>query len=561
MVLARNVYQALEDIVGLENISEEPVDMDSYTLNWFPELDYRSSPSKFHFVRPTAVVLPGSTEEVQSIVKACNHYQTKYKAFSTGYGSHAFPGQEGVVMVDLRRMNRILEIDAKNKYAVVEPYVSWMQLQAEIYKVGLATTQIQAGSQASVLASVTSCFGMNILGTQGGYNSRNALGIEWVLPTGELLKLGPPDSWFTSDGPGPSLRGVARGNSGALGGLGIFTKCAIKLHDWPGPTRLETEISDPPISYFMPYRLKMEGLELCKGYIPVFPHWENIIDFLYKLVDSEIAYALSAHGGLERILGTVGLGGKQGYDFIQSMKGMVEPLQDQFKYPVMLIMFAQTQKELSWKQMVLEEILTETGGSILPILEGLKIGEFSLSEIADSLISLFIFGNDTHIVHSMGGSFLVTAGYGGTCEAVNRYQYPTGEMLKEKYTTRGKKLLNDGPNTLYFNVFDNAPYAYSEIELHYDPADPESSKALMEIIEAEQKNKLGEKYGFEHSDITLALYSPSADFTWETRVKKLGELTSSFHVWQERIKRALDPNDICDRSNYGVGMLGKELKV
>ena len=560
MVLARNVYQALEDIVGLENISEEPVDMDSYTLNWFPEIDYRSSPSKFHFVRPAAVVLPGSTEEVQSIVKACNRYQTKYKAFSTGYGSHAFPGQEGVVMVDLRRMNRILEIDAKNKYAVVEPYVSWMQLQAEAYKVGLATTQIQAGSQASVLANVTSCFGMNILGTQGGYNSRNALGIEWVLPTGELLKLGPPDSWFTSDGPGPSLRGVVRGNSGALGSLGIFTKCAIKLHDWPGPTRLETEMSDPPISYFVPYRLKKEGLELCKGYIPIFPHWENIIDFLYKLVDSEIAYAVLTFGELERILGFAMLGGKQGYDFIQSIKGTIEPLKDQFKYPITFMMFAQNQEELSWKQMVLEEILTETGGSILPS-EELKMGESSLSEIADSLISMFYLGNDWHFLHGVGGAFAITAGYNATCEAAYRYQYPTGEMLKGKYTTKGKKLLNDGSNTLYSNMFDNAPYTYAEIEFHYDSADPESNKAAMELAMAEQLSKLGEKYGFESSDIALPILSGMGAQAG-IKVKMLGELSFNFHIWQERIKRALDPNDICDRSNYGAGiMLGKELKL
>jgi tRNA(His) 5'-end guanylyltransferase len=102
---------------------------------------------------------------------------------------------------------------------------------------------------------------------------------------------------------------------------------------------------------------------------------------------------------------------------------------------------------------------------------------------------------------------------------------------------------------------------YSETEFHYDQADPESDKAVMEMMEAEQKNKLGEKYGFEHSDICIAILSTSSDLPWEKRVKKLGELSSSFHVWQERIKRALDPHDICDRSSYGVGMLGKDLKV
>ena len=159
----------------------------------------------------------------------------KYKAISTGYGSHGFPQQDGVILLDLKRMNRIIEIDAKNKFAVVEPYVVWAQLEAEALKRGLFTTPVQAGSQASVLANVTSGWGMNVMGNHGGHNGRNCLGVEWILPTGELLRLGPEDAWFCGDGPGPSLRGIMRGHCGAQGGMGVFTKVGIKLHHWPGP--------------------------------------------------------------------------------------------------------------------------------------------------------------------------------------------------------------------------------------------------------------------------------------------------------------------------------------
>jgi len=72
MSISREIYQALEDIVGPENISEEPVILDSYAFQMWAEFRYHGS--KF-MPRAGAVVLPGSTEEVQAIVKTCNRYR------------------------------------------------------------------------------------------------------------------------------------------------------------------------------------------------------------------------------------------------------------------------------------------------------------------------------------------------------------------------------------------------------------------------------------------------------------------------------------------------------
>ena len=54
---------------------------------------------------------------------------------------------------------------------------------------------------------------------------RNQLALEWVLPTGEILRtgsLGSDAGWFCSEGPGPSLRGIACGEKSTYGGIGIF---------------------------------------------------------------------------------------------------------------------------------------------------------------------------------------------------------------------------------------------------------------------------------------------------------------------------------------------------
>lgn len=192
--------------------------------------------------RPAAVVLPGSTAEVQAVVRICLEHGLRLKAMSTGWGIWNMVSGEDVVQVDLRRMDRILEIDERNMYAVVEPYVSCAQLQAETMKRGLNCYIIGAGAGTSPLASATSLCGYGWSGLTTGYSARNLLGVEWVLPDGEVLRLGSHGSglgWFSGDGPGPSLRGVARGFIGNCGSLGIFTACAVK--PFPGATIISCE--------------------------------------------------------------------------------------------------------------------------------------------------------------------------------------------------------------------------------------------------------------------------------------------------------------------------------
>ncbi|MDD5434942.1 MAG: FAD-binding oxidoreductase, partial [Nitrospira sp.] len=170
MSLSRDVYNSLEDIVGSENISNEPAIMDSYAFQWAAEL-YRDG-SKF-MARPEAVLLPGSTQEVQAIVKACNRYKIQCKPFSTGWIVYAAPFHEGVILLDLRRMDRILEIDEKNMFAVIEPHVIGAQLQAEAMKVGLNTHMVGSGCVSSPLAAITSVFGHGPDSIYMGHSTEN----------------------------------------------------------------------------------------------------------------------------------------------------------------------------------------------------------------------------------------------------------------------------------------------------------------------------------------------------------------------------------------------------
>src|SRR4030042_3290225 len=147
MALDTPIYRALEDILGPDNITEEPAILDAYA--WRSGM--AAGTTKF-MPRFEIVVLPKGPEEVQAIIRLCNRFRIQFKPTSTLWGPGNCPGDPGVILIDLRRMNRLLEINEKNMYAVLEPYVIGAQLQAELMKRGLTCNLNGAGSHVSAFA-------------------------------------------------------------------------------------------------------------------------------------------------------------------------------------------------------------------------------------------------------------------------------------------------------------------------------------------------------------------------------------------------------------------------
>ena len=112
-MLEDNVYQKLADVVGEMFATRAPAILDTYAFQWCYEIESvqrGDEPSRFG-IRPAAVVLPSTTEEVQAVVRICNDHDIKFKPFSTGMGPWAGVSHPRSIQIDLRRMNRILEVD------------------------------------------------------------------------------------------------------------------------------------------------------------------------------------------------------------------------------------------------------------------------------------------------------------------------------------------------------------------------------------------------------------------------------------------------------------------
>lgn len=245
MAFSQVALKALQDVVGAENVSDDEIVCQSYSrVNWLPS-GFLQRERLGTNMRPVCVVMPGSAEEVQAVIKIANRYTFPFIPRGSGYTFQAFPAGAGYVVIDPKRMDRIIELDGKNMHAVIEPYVCFAELQTEAMKKGLTLPSPLAGAQVSVLANYSwhGAYGNSWI---SGVGAHNLLAYEIVLPDGEMMRSGPPslqkDEWFWNDGPGPDLRGLLRGGQfGHAGGLGMVTKISCRLLPWAGPTVLPTQ--------------------------------------------------------------------------------------------------------------------------------------------------------------------------------------------------------------------------------------------------------------------------------------------------------------------------------
>jgi len=180
---------------------------------------------------PEAVVKPASAREVSAILKIANRHRVPVtpRGGGTGLSCGAVPLFGGVVL-SLERMNRILEIDRENMAAVVEPGVVTSEIGKAVQEFGLF--------YAGYPMSFESCFiGGNLAENAGGgraikygVTGHHVLGLEAVLPTGEIVEMG---GKRVKDVTGYDLIHLLVGSEGTLA---VFTKIILRLLPRPAAT-------------------------------------------------------------------------------------------------------------------------------------------------------------------------------------------------------------------------------------------------------------------------------------------------------------------------------------
>ena len=502
MPLKREIYQALEDVVGPENISEAPVILGSYAQRARPRFE--------------AVTLPNTTEEVQAIVRLCNRFKLRFKASSTGWGAYGDAGSPGVIKLDLRRMNRILEINEKNMYAVVEPYVIFAQLQAELMKKGLNCNITGAGSNCSALP-IAAHQGIGHLSISGSYGERNQLAVEWVTPDGEIVRLGSLGSlgqWWCGDGPGPSLRGIIRGNVTPLGGLGVFTRAAQKIYHWPGPSTFPVEGVSPL------YSISQIPPNFMIRYIS-FPSSDKLSQAAHKVGESEIGFILMGFNPA-MMASNIATNNNEDLAYLKQFTDLAQGP------GFLLIMAGNSPSDTDFKKKALQQIMDEYNGkSLEPVEDPKNAGGF-----------MWRFIRVTSSIRETCRASGVFAGeVGGTDVFTLMHQYILrSSPLKQRLIDEGR-LLADGTDPFVQSV-EHGHAGHAELLIRFNKKDPEALKAPAEV-------------GMFANKIAVEGHFGVPGHAWgDAAHDQYGPHTSNYHLWLRKIKKTYDPNAASESTNY-----------
>jgi len=198
---ARSIIYHKEDLVAY--------DCDGFTL---------------HKHLPKAVVFPNNTEDVAALVKYCSDNQLPFLArgAGTGLSGGAIP-LNGEVIISMVRMKKLLSVDFENRRAVVQPGFVNLKLTNSIADKGYYYAPDPSSQYCCTI-------GGNVAENAGGAHclkygvtTNHILGLEVVLPNGEIVEVGANG---IPDVPGYDLLGLLTGSEGTLG---IVTKITVRI--------------------------------------------------------------------------------------------------------------------------------------------------------------------------------------------------------------------------------------------------------------------------------------------------------------------------------------------
>lgn len=215
-------------VLGEENVLIRGEHLAPYTKTMMPVSEDNHTPS--------AAILATTVEQIQEIVGICNKFKVPIWTISTGknlgYGSAA-PAESGQVVLDLKRMNRILQVDGDLCYALVEPGVTYKQLYDYIQKHNLPLW-LSVPAPSAIAGPTGNTLDRGIGYTPYGEHFLNACGMEVVLANGEVLRtamggLSNSNTWqIFKWGYGPYLDGIFTQSN-----YGIVTKFGFWLQPAP----------------------------------------------------------------------------------------------------------------------------------------------------------------------------------------------------------------------------------------------------------------------------------------------------------------------------------------
>ncbi len=212
--------EKLVDLLGEEWVTDDPAFLAGYARDQAP-----MAMSYSHLV-----VLPENSDQVAGIYRICNECKVDVIPMGTGLTTMALhiPMYGGIIM-DLRRMDKVLEVDGENCYMVIQPGVNFLVAQVEAQKVGCRVLNPSTSATAGVISNHAFC-NINTLASKYGFGIDSIIDMTMIMPDGTVLKSGPSAYGAVKahvPGPGPDLASLFRY---AYGTLGTVTEMTLRIY-------------------------------------------------------------------------------------------------------------------------------------------------------------------------------------------------------------------------------------------------------------------------------------------------------------------------------------------
>ncbi|MGQ4833700.1 MAG: FAD-binding oxidoreductase [Candidatus Asgardarchaeia archaeon] len=229
-MIPKNFIEELVGILGEKNVSTKLRDKIIYSKDaWvipiikFYNLEKLSTPD--------AIVWPENTQQVSEILKLANKYKIPVIPYGGGAGvtGAALPSR-GSVILDLKKMNKVIRVDTVSQVAVTQTGIIGDDFEEIVNRYGFTLGHIPMSFYTSTIGGFLATRASGILSTKYGNIEDMVLGLEVVLPNGEIIRTKPVPKASN----GPDLNRLFIGSEGTLG---IITEATLKLNKLPEERR------------------------------------------------------------------------------------------------------------------------------------------------------------------------------------------------------------------------------------------------------------------------------------------------------------------------------------
>ena len=224
------IRSELEEVVGSDHISTAESDKLIYSTDWFwlPQmwLD-RGQPLR----TPDYIVHPGNAAEIAEIMRIANAYKVPVIPWGGGSGSQGGAlSIYGGIILDMKRMNRVKEIDEVSLTVTAEAGINGTQLEWAVNEKGFTLPHYPASANCATLGGYLAPRGTGTISTKYGKAEDMVLSMEIVLPTGKIIRT--PE--VPQHAAGPDFYHLFLGSEGTLG---VITEATMQI-DYQPESRL-----------------------------------------------------------------------------------------------------------------------------------------------------------------------------------------------------------------------------------------------------------------------------------------------------------------------------------